>query len=1076
MTLSEEKPSHPGLAGRLAGTFVNSKLTVLFVLASLLLGVFAAVRLPREEEPQINVPMFDVFVGVPGASAREVEDRVTRLGERKFWEIPGVEYVYSTSEPGLALFILRFKVGTNPEEAMTRVYTKTFAHMDMLPPGATQPLIKPRSIDDVPILSLNLTKRNETPTGKGRVSEAQTLRRIATALREEISAVPGVSTTDIIGGRRRQFRVHFDPTALAKHHLTPLELAGTIQAANTRVPAGTVNRDDRSVAVETDALIRTANDLRDIVVGVSAGRAVTLADVATVTDGPDEDERAVTEWARDNEPADAVTLAVSKRRGENATVVAREVLRRVDALQPLLGPDTKIAITRNYGETAKEKSDELLYHMALATLSVTLLIALFLGSREALVVLVAIPVTLALTLLVYSLLGYTLNRITLFALIFSIGILVDDAIVVVENIHRHFAMNDGRSLLRLAVDAVAEVGNPTLLATWAVIAAILPMAFVSGLMGPYMRPIPVGASVAMLFSLIIAFVVSPWAFVHVLSVWKPKPSQGHGEESFLDRGYRKFMDRLLSHGGWRWLYLLSTVALLAGAVSLVYFKKVTLKMLPFDNKDEFEVVLTLPEGTALDRTQQAASEISEVLLDRSPEVERVTSYVGTAAPYNFNGLVRHYFLRQRPHQADLLVNLTDKKHRKIQSHAIASGMRPHVQKIADRYNARVQVAEIPPGPPVLSTLVFEIYGPDNGVRDGLAGKLQEFLRRQEGIVDVDTYVPSTEPLDLLSVDREKATLNGLSASGIAQTVAMALGGQTLGLASTGEDRDPVEIRLRLPPEDRQDLEGVKGINLLSRNGTRISLKSLVHLDPTQRDAPIYRKNLQRVSYVIADVAGRQESPVYAILALREKINGLMKESGYPVNEYFASSPKGSQEWALKWDGEWQITYEVFRDLGLAFAFALVLIYVLVVGWFKSFTIPLVVMVPIPLTLVGILPGHWAMGAFFTATSMIGFIAGAGIVVRNSIILVDFIHLRLAEGMPLKEAVIDAGAVRFRPMLLTAAAVVAGAGVILFDPIFQGLAVALMAGEIASTFLSRMAVPVLYYMLAKKQLPATNTQF
>jgi multidrug efflux pump subunit AcrB len=1055
-----------GLAGRVAESFVSSKLTILFVVGSLLLGFFATMSLPREEEPQINVPMFDVFVGYPGASAREVEDRLTHVGERLFWEIPDVEYVYSTSETGLAMFILRFKVGTSPEEAMTRVYTKTFSNMDFLPPGATQPLVKPRSIDDVPILALNLS---------GGGQDAYALRSQAAALREEISAVPGVSMTDIIGGRRRQFLIHFDPAALARHHLTPLELAGTVQAANTRVPVGAVSRGGRSVAVEADALIRSVEDLKKIVVGVSSGRAVTLADVATITDGPDEDERSVSEWTREGSRV-AVTISVSKRRGQNATQVAREVMRRIDAVRPrLLNKDTAVSVTRNYGETAKEKSDELLYHMALATLSVTLLIALFLGVREALVVLVAIPVTLALTLLVYFLLGYTLNRITLFALIFSIGILVDDAIVVVENIHRHFAMRDGRSLQKIAVDAVAEVGNPTILATWAVIAAILPMAFVSGLMGPYMRPIPVGASVAMLFSLGIAFIISPWAFTHVLSIWKPKTESGHGQESTLDRLYRKGMGRLLTDSLSRWLYLAATVVLLLGACSLVYFKKVTMKMLPFDNKNEFEIVLTLPEGTALSETEKAAADISRAVLLHAPEVERVTSYVGTAAPYNFNGLVRHYFMRQRPHQADLAVNLFDKKNRKRQSHAVASALRPIVQDIADRANGRVQVAEIPPGPPVLSTLVFEVYGPDDVARDAFAGKLMRFLRTEDGIVDVDTYVPSTEPLDLIAVDREKATLNGLSATHIAQTAAVALGGQTLGLASTGVDKDPVEIRLRLSPKNRQGLTALGKINLLSRNGTLIPFAQLTKTKSVDRDKPIYHKNLQRVSYVIADVAGRQESPVYAVLALREKIQKLARDEGYAVNEYFASSPKNSLEQALKWDGEWQITYEVFRDLGLAFAFALVLIYVLVVGWFKSFTIPLVVMVPIPLTLVGILPAHWALGAFFTATSMIGFIAGAGIVVRNSIILVDFIHLRLSEGMPLKEAVIDAGAVRFRPMLLTAAAVVAGAGVILFDPIFQGLAVALMAGEIASTVLSRVAVPVLYYMMARpKRVPSDES--
>jgi multidrug efflux pump subunit AcrB len=761
-----------------------------------------------------------------------------------------------------------------------------------------------------------------------------------------------------------------------------------------------------------------------------------------------------------------VTLAVSKRRGVNATDLSEEILKRVEDVRPtLLGEDTTVSLTRNYGETAKEKSDELLYHMALATLSVTLLIGVVLGWREAIVVLIAIPVTLALTLLVYYLFGYTLNRITLFALIFSIGILVDDAIVVVENIHRHFSLHDGRSIWRVSVDAVAEVGNPTILATWAVIAAILPMAFVSGLMGPYMRPIPVGASMAMLFSLAIAFIVTPWAFAHILDKWKPAAVAHAAEEGRLDRLYRRMMAALLDRPIVRWVYLAGTVVLLLAACSLVYFKVVTVKMLPFDDKNEFEVVLTLPEGSSLERTRAAVSDM-EAALKSEPEVRQITSYVGTAAPYNFNGLVRHYFLRQRPHQADIQVNLSHRKERKRQSHVIASDLRPVLTKIARSYGARVQVAEIPPGPPVLSTLVFEIYGPDNEKRDAFARKLQAFLNDAPDIVDVDTYVPDPQVLDRLLVDREKSTLNGVPAAMIAQSAGLALAGQTVGLAHTG-DREPVEIRVRLPEKSRGSLADAEAVPFLSRNGTLLRLGEFTRRERTIVDAPIYHKNLQRVSYVIADVSGKQEAPVYAILALRKKINELARAEGIDMKEYFARPPSNSLEWALKWDGEWQITHDVFRDLGAAFALALVLIYILVVGWFKSFTIPLVVMVPIPLTLVGILPGHAMMGAFFTATSMIGFIAGAGIVVRNSIILVDFIHLRLGEGMPLRDAVIDAGAVRFRPMLLTAAAVVVGAGVILFDPIFQGLAVALMAGEVASTVLSRVAVPVLYYMLVKR---------
>ncbi|MDD5658267.1 MAG: efflux RND transporter permease subunit, partial [Elusimicrobia bacterium] len=724
------------------------------------------------------------------------------------------------------------------------------------------------------------------------------------------------------------------------------------------------------------------------------------------------------------------------------------------------------AVTRDYGETAKEKSDELLFHMLLATLSVTLLIALALGWREALVVAVAIPVTLALTLVVYYAAGYTLNRITLFALIFSIGILVDDAIVVVENIHRHFCLRDGRGLWRLSVDAVAEVGNPTLLATWTVIAAILPMAFVRGLMGPYMRPIPIGASAAMLFSVAIAFIVSPWAFAHILERFPPR-EHARTEESGLDRFYRRFMTGLLESRRVRFWYFTAMLGLLAGAASLVLFKAVAVKMLPFDNKNEFEVVLDMPDGTALERTRRAADDMA-AYLGALPEVVRVTSYLGTAAPYNFNGLVRHYFLRQRPDQADILVNLSPRQQRRRQSHDIARAARGPIQGIADRYGARVQVAEIPPGPPVLSTLVFELYGPDAAKREELARRLMALLRRSPGIVDVDTYLADPQTLKRLLVRRQKATLNAISAAVVAQTESAALAGETVDLAHVEEEREPVDIRLRLPPDRRRDLAPALSIALLSRNGTPIPVSGLASVEARAADQPIYHKNLETLTYVLADVSGSQESPVYAILNLREPVRELARSLGIDLKEYYTRQPESSQQWALKWDGEWHITYEVFRDLGLAFAVVLVLIYILVVGWFKSFSVPLVIMAPIPLTLVGILPAHWAMGAFFTATSMIGFIAGAGIVVRNSIILVDFIGLRLKEGMPLEAAVVDAGAVRFRPMLLTAAAVVVGAAVILFDPIFQGLALSLMAGEVASTVLSRTAVPVLYFLLARRE--------
>ena len=1057
---------HPlGPAGRLASTFVRSKLTILIALGAIAMGALATLRLPREEEPQINVPMFDVMVPMPGAGAREVAERVVSVGERKLMEIPGVEYVYATAQTNGAFFIVRFKVGTDPDEAMTRVYTKTFANVDMVPPGAGQPLIKPRAIDDVPILALTLTGDGVTPLN---------LRRAAAELRRVVSTVDDVSDIEILGGRRRQFSVLFDPAALASRRLSPLDVANLLRASNRRLPAGTQDAGERAIKVETDAFIRTAADLRSVVLGVSDGRPVRVADVARVVDGPDEDEREAAVYdgaalgaeASASAAKPAVTLAVSKRRGANATEVSRAALARVAETMKLLPSSLHVAVTRDYGDTAKKKSDELLYHMFLATLSVTLLIALALGWREAMVVLIAVPVTLSLTLMVYWLFGYTLNRITLFALIFSIGILVDDAIVVVENIHRHFTMNDGRPIWKLAVDAVDEVGNPTLLATWTVIAAILPMAFVGGLMGPYMRPIPIGASFAMLFSAFIAFAVSPWAFVKILEKWKPAAAHGHVEEGWLDRVYRRSMGALLDDRKTRAWYLAGMALLLAAAAALVPFKAVIIKMLPFDDKDDFEVVLNMPEGSSLSATRAVTEELAAVLR-KLPETQRVVAYLGIGAPYNFNGLVRHYFLRTNPNQADLVVQLTPKGHRR-QSHAIARSVRAEVTKIARAHGARVQVAEVPPGPPVLSTLVFEIYGPDAAQRDDMARRLKALLEETEDITDVDTYVPDAEPLDRLIVDREKATLNGIAPAQVAAAARFALAGETVDLAHDENEREPVEIRLRLPAEKRHNLDAVRSVALISRVGSPVTVGALTRTSRVEEDAPIYHKNLRPVSYVIADVGGRSESPVYALLDLKPRIEKMAREAGVELETYYTRLPDDSSKPAIKWDGEWQITYEVFRDMGFAFAIVLILIYALVVSWFESFTVPLVIMAPIPLTLVGILPAHWAIGAFFTATSMIGFIAGAGIVVRNSIILVDFIELRRREGFTLRDAVIDAGAVRFRPMLLTAAAVVCGAGVILFDPIFQGLAVALMAGEVASTFLSRTAVPVLYFMLESRR--------
>jgi multidrug efflux pump subunit AcrB len=804
---------------------------------------------------------------------------------------------------------------------------------------------------------------------------------------------------------------------------------------------------------------------------------VYLRDVATsITEGPAEPEDYVlfanAAGAASTDPRGefpAVTITISKRKGTNATVITEQVQQKLKELRGYLLPtDLNVTTTRNYGETAKDKSNELLKHLLIATLSVTLLIALALGWRESGVVLVAIPVTLALTLTIFYLFGYTLNRVTLFALIFSIGILVDDAIVVVENIVRHFRLpeNVGRPLAQVAVEAVDEVGNPTILATFAVISAILPMAFVRGLMGPYMRPIPVGASAAMLFSLGVAFVVSPWAALRLLGRHTQKHAREHEAEGRSTKLYRRLMNLLIADSRKRWMFLGSVVVLLLLACSLVAFKLVRVKMLPFDNKSEFQVIVDMPNGTTLEQTTRVAQELGSYL-SRQPEVANYQIYSGTSGPYNFNGLVRHYFLRSGANVADIQVNLLDRHSRSAQSHEIAKRLRPGLVEIGQRYGARIKVAEVPPGPPVLQTLVAEVYGPDYKQQIELARQVKQIFQQTPGVVDVDWYVEDPQTKYNLDVDLDKAALHGISAADVSRTVQIGLGGETAGLLHTTDSREDVPIRVQLGRDARSSVESLQSLRLPTPNGGQVSLGEVTNLREGTIDTSLYRKNLRPVVYVTGDVAGQEESPVYAIMAMGRAIDKLKTPGGYTIRQYSAVLPEETDRLAMKWDGEWHITVEVFRDLGLAFAAVLVLIYVLVVGWFRSFITPLVIMAPIPLTLVGILPAHALMGAFFTATSMIGFIAGAGIIVRNSIILVDFIELRRSQGMSLEQAVVDAGAVRFRPMLLTAAAVVVGASVILFDPIFQGLALSLMAGEVASTLLSRIAVPVLYYAVQKR---------
>jgi multidrug efflux pump subunit AcrB len=1088
-----------GLAGRVAHYFINSKLTPLIMIFSILLGVYAIWVTPREEDPQIVVPMMDVFVQMPGASAKEVEERVTTPMERLIWGIPGVKYVYSGSQPGMAMVTVRFDVGQNMEESLVKLYNKLYSHFDIIPPGASKPLIKPRSIYDVPILAVTFWSDRY---------QGYELRRIAAEVERHVETIDDVSVTQVIGGQRRQIRVLLSPAKMAAFGVAPASIIPILGMENQELQSGGFASDNYEYRVETGDFLRTADDVGAVVVGVWKGRPVYLRDVATVEDAPAEpsdyvlfgygrgaDLKSQISNAQSRTPEGgkqnpglksdsrtgdfpAVTLSVAKRKYTNAVTVSEQVLNMVDGLKGTVIPaGVHVSVTRNYGETAREKANELLEHLLLATLSVTVLIALWLGWRASMVVLAAIPTTLAFALFIYLLYGYTLNRVTLFALIFCIGILVDDAIVVVENIARHFHLpqNKGRPLADVAVEAVDEVGNPTILATFTVIAAVFPMAFVSGLMGPYMRPMPIGASVAMVFSLMVAFVVSPWAALRALG---GKRSPGAAEEDEgqgrTQRIFRRVMTPLITNPRRRRLFLAGVVLLLVAVLAMPLGKLVLVKMLPFDNKSEFQVIVDMPEGTTLEQTARVTQEITRRIA-AEPEVEDVVQYVGIAAPYDFNGLVRHYFLRGGPHQAEVYVDLLPKSRRSAQSHDIAKRVREAIDPIGREYGAKLKVAEIPPGPPVMATMVAEVYGPTYQGQIEMARKILADFHSTPGVVDVDWSVEAPQKKLRFVVDKQKAALNEVSVEQIAQTLRLALSGTTVGIAHMPREREDVGIFLQVPRAERSGPNRLGEIRVLSRTGQLVPISELTRVEDDTIEKTIYHKNLKPVVYVTGDVAGTEESPVYAMMKLNKELDKLKTPGGYALERYYTRQPFSMDQYSMKWDGEWQITYEVFRDLGFAFLVALILIYGIVVGWFQSFTVPLVIMAPIPLTLVGILPAHALMGAFFTATSIIGFIALAGIIVRNSILVVDFVEIRLAQGIPLEEAVVDAGAVRFRPILLTAAAVVVGAFVILFDPIFQGLAISLIAGAIASTLLSQLAVPLLYYLNARREAKArTNS--
>jgi multidrug efflux pump subunit AcrB len=1063
-----------GISGRIARYFLEHRITPLLALVALLLGAFAVLVTPREEEPQINVTMANVLIPFPGAGVADVEQMVATPAEQVLSQISGVDHVMSVSRPGLAIITVQYKVGVPRIEALVRLHDTVRANADWLPRGlgVLDPIIKPRGIDDVPILALTLT--SESPS-----AGAFELERVAHSIEVELKRVPGTREVSTIGGPGRAVLVEIDPERLHGAGLTVPDLARAIASANAGGTLGEMVRANHAVALETGVFLRDARDAAELLVGVHAGRPVFLQDVARVRDGPPPPQRYV--WHASAAPAAqagpwveraAVTIQVSKKPGENAIDVADAVVARSEALRNAVIPaDMKLAVTRNYGATANEKAKKLIQKLLFATASVVALVFLALGRREAAIVGTAVVLTLAITLFASWAWGFTLNRVSLFALIFSIGILVDDAIVVVENIHRHMALHPGRPLVRVIPEAVDEVGGPTILATFTVIAALLPMAFVSGLMGPYMSPIPINASMGMVLSLGIAFIVTPW----LARLWLRAAPAGGGHASIAERvapGFERVFRPLLDEergGRNRRLLGAGIAGLIAVSVALPVAGLVLLKMLPFDNKSEFQVVVDMPAGTPLEKTA-AALHAMGAYLATVPEVTDYQAYAGTASPINFNGLVRQYYLRAGGDVGDIQVNLVDRHHRSEQSHAIATRVRPHLREIAARFDANVKVVEIPPGPPVLAPLVAEIYGPDADGRRELAHSVRRIFEHTEGLVDVDDSSIAAAPRTVLVVDRRKAALLGVSQAQVVETLQAAWGGDTTTYLHDAT-KYPAGVVLQLPSGRQGDLRALLQLTVRSADGRLVPLRELVRPSDTVREQPSYHKDLLPVNFVIGDMAGKVDSPLYGMFQMRGAVGQIRAPDGGPLSEMFLRPPSdGWHGYSIKWDGEWQVTYETFRDMGAAYAVGLVLIYLLVVAQFGSYLTPLIIMAPIPLTIIGVMPGHALLGAQYTATSMIGMIALAGIIVRNSILLVDFIHLQLAQGVPFAQAIVRSAVTRAQPIVLTGVAAMMGAFFILDDPIFNGLAISLIFGIFVSTLLTLVVIPTLYYAAYRKDHP------
>ncbi|CAN5860593.1 efflux RND transporter permease subunit [soil metagenome] len=1095
MTASHSTPPTPrlGISGRIAAFFQTAQITPLLALVAFLLGLFAVLVTPREEEPQINVTMANVLIPFPGASVKDVEQMVAIPAEQVLSQIANVEHVMSVSRPGLAIVTVQFEVGVAQTEALVRLYNTVHSNRDWLPAklGTLEPLIKPKGIDDVPIVSLTLWSKNSA-TG------SFDLQRVAHSVEADLKRVPGTREVTTIGGPGRAVNIELDPARLAASGLTVADLQGSLQSANLGLPAGELTSGNRAIAIDAGPFLRDAQAVGELVVGVKAGKPVFLQEVAKVEDGALPAARYVWHGQAGKETAEypAVTISVTKKPGQNAVDVANAVVARAAALQNTVIPaDVEVTTTRNYGQTADDKAKKLIQKLLFATACVVALVFLALGRREAAIVGSAVILTLTVTLFASWAWGFTLNRVSLFALIFSIGILVDDAIVVVENIHRHQALFPGKTLTEIIPGAVDEVGGPTILATLTVIAALLPMAFVSGLMGPYMSPIPINASMGMLLSLAIAFVVTPW----LARIWMKEGyhsasnagvnadvnAEANAEvnagastgmagklEPLFRRVFRPFLDDQSGSANRKKLGL-GVLALIALSVALPVLGLVQLKMLPFDNKSEFQVIVDMPAGTPLEKTAAVLHELGAYLAS-VPEVTDYQAYAGTAAPINFNGLVRQYYLRSGGEVGDIQVNLVDKHHRSEKSHAIASRVRPALQAIGKRFSANIKVVEVPPGPPVLAPIVAEIYGPTDDGRRQVAKAVRKVFEQAKGVVDVDDSSIVDAPRKVLIVDRRKASLLGVAQAEIVATLHAGLAGDAVAYLHD-ESKYPAAVNLHLPVAEQGNLDSLLALGVKNAQGRVVPIRELVTVSDTLREQPLYHKDGLGVNYVVGDMAGAVDSPLYGMFAMRSEIANIVTPGGNPLEEFFIHAPSDPyRSFSLKWDGEWQVTYETFRDMGAAYAVGLVLIYLLVVAQFGSYLTPLIIMAPIPLTIIGVMPGHALLGSQYTATSMIGMIALAGIIVRNSILLVDFIHVQIASGMAFKEAVVSSAITRAQPIALTGLAAMMGAIFILDDPIFNGLAISLIFGIFVSTVLTLVVIPLLYYMAYQGKYTATTS--